>query len=55
VKQEFDDNDLDFDSKKANYYSNDDKKNVKNDDEEFITLRKVMFKNSNDEQDELKE
>jgi len=55
VKQEFNDNDLDFDFKKANYYSDDDKKNVKNDDEKFITLRKVVFKDSNDEQDELEE
>lgn len=55
VKQEFNDNDLDFDFKKANYYSDDDKKNVKNDDEKFMTLRKVVSKDSNDEQDELKE
>jgi len=61
VKQESNDNDVDFDLLDENYYNNDDSKSVvkannnNNDNEKSITLRKVVSRDSNDKEDVLEE
>lgn len=53
VKQEFDDDDLDFDSEEADYYSDGDKKDVEDDGEGPMTLRKAVPRGPGGEQGEL--
>jgi len=61
VKQEFNDNDIDFDLLNEDYYSDDDSESVvkanndDNDNEKSITLRKAMLRDSNDKKGVLEE
>ncbi len=61
VKQEFDDNDVDFDLLNENHYSDNDSESVvkanndDNDNEKFIILRKAMLRDFNDKKDVFEE
>ncbi len=61
MKQESNNNDVDFNLLNENYYNNDNNKSVvktnndDNDNERFITLRKVMSRDSNNKKDVFKE
>jgi hypothetical protein len=61
VKQESNDNDVDFDLLDEDYYNNDNSKSVvktnndDNDNEKSMTLRKVVPRDSNDKEDVLEE
>ena len=61
VKQESNNNDVNFDFLNENYYNNNDSESVvkannnNNDNEESITLRKVVSKDSNNKKDVFKE
>jgi len=61
VKQESNDNDVDFDLLNENHYNNDDSESVikanndDNDDKRSMTLRKAIPRDSNDKKDVLEE